>query len=203
MSLNLESNNMQDYLACTDIIDFEHPDIKKEAIRLAGKSQSSIELIKNTYEFVRDAIHHSADIEGKTVTCKASEVLHAKEGLCYAKSHLLVALLRHNEIPTGFCYQLLSSKVKLEEALVLHGLVAVFLEGDKKWLRLDARGNKAGIDAQFSTTQEKLAYAVHPEKGEKDFFTVFAVPDANIIYALTTFKNLDNLWQNLPRSLSK
>lgn len=194
---------MQDYLACTDIIDFEHPDIKREATRLAGKSQSSLELIKNTYEFVRDAIRHSADIEGKTVTCKASEVLRAKEGLCYAKSHLLVALLRHNGIPAGLCYQLLSAQINPEAPLVLHGLVAVFLAGEQKWFRLDARGNKEGIDSQFSTAQEKLAYAVHPDKGEKDFSIVFVAPDTNVIYALTTFKKLDKLWQNLPRSLSK
>ena len=203
MSLNLESNNVQDYLAYTDIIDFEHPDIKKEATRLAGNSQSSFELLKNTYEFVRDAIYHSADIEGKTVTCKASEVLYAKEGICYAKSHLLAALLRHNGIPTGFCYQVLSSQVTPEAPFVLHGLVAVFLEDEQKWFRLDARGNKKGIDAQFSTTQEKLAYVAHPDKGEEDILTVFVAPDANVIYALTTFKKLDDLWQNLPSSLGR
>ena len=147
MLLKLESNNLQDYLLLTNIVNFDHPDIIFEAFRLASSSSSKLELIKNTYEFTRDAISHSADIEGRTVTCKASDVLQAKEGLCYAKSHLLVALLRRNKIPSGFCYQLLSSQINPDAPLVLHGLVAVYLEDVKSWVRLDARGNKVGINA--------------------------------------------------------
>lgn len=30
-------------------------------------------------------------------------------GICYAKSHLLAALLRANKIPAGFCYPRLSA----------------------------------------------------------------------------------------------
>ncbi len=47
----------------------------------------------------------SADINGKVVTCKASEVLRYKEGICNAKAHLLATILRANGIPSGFCYQ--------------------------------------------------------------------------------------------------
>jgi len=36
------------------------------------------------------------------VTCKASDVLIYGTGYCYAKSHLLAALLRANAIPAGF-----------------------------------------------------------------------------------------------------
>ncbi|WP_338430147.1 transglutaminase domain-containing protein [Synechococcus elongatus] len=35
-------------------------------------------------------------------------MLEYRTGYCYAKSHLLVALLRACSIPAGFCYQRLS-----------------------------------------------------------------------------------------------
>lgn len=59
-------------------------------------------------DFVRDQIRHSADYRPNPVTCKASEVLRHGTGYCYAKSHLLAALLRANGVPAGLCYQRLS-----------------------------------------------------------------------------------------------
>jgi len=38
-----------------------------------------------------------------------------------------------------------------------------------KWVRLDARGNKTGVDAQFSIDEEKLAFPINEELGEKDY----------------------------------
>lgn len=198
MILKLQSNNLRDYLACTDVIDCDHRSIMAEAERLAGSSGSSLELIRNTYEFVRDAVSHSADITGKVVTCKASAVLEAGEGLCYAKSHLLAALLRSNAIPTGFCYQMLRPESLPGTPLVLHGLVGVFVESARKWIRLDARGNTNGIDARFSLTHERLAYQVHPERGEIDFPIVFAAPDERVIRTLATYTTFEDLWLNLP-----
>ena len=46
----------------------------------------------------------------------------AKEGICYAKSHLLAAILRANLFPTGFCYQRLVLDDKTDSRFVLHGL---------------------------------------------------------------------------------
>ena len=43
----------------------------------------------------------------------------------------------------------------------------------QKWLRLDARGNKEGVNAQFSVETEQLAFAVRPEMGEEDDFIVY------------------------------
>jgi len=36
----------------------------------------------------------------------------------------------------------------------------VYLAEFNKWIRLDARGNKEGVNAQFSIDQEQLAYLV-------------------------------------------
>ena len=57
------------------------------------------------YEYVRDNNSLSADINEDVLTCTASEVLEVGHGICFAKSHLLAALLRAKSIPTGFCYQ--------------------------------------------------------------------------------------------------
>ena len=54
---------------------------------------------------VRDEISHSGDFRVNQPTCAASEVLRHKAGWCFAKSHLLAALLRANSIPAGLCYQ--------------------------------------------------------------------------------------------------
>lgn len=201
MILKLESNTLDDYLTCTGIVDFDHPKINSEALRLASQSGSSQELIKNAYEFVRDAIAHSVDVVGTMVTCKASEVLIAKEGLCFAKSHLLAALLRCNDIPVGFCYHALRSSSG--SSLVLHGFVAVFMENLQKWVRLDPRGNKKGIDAQFGVIHELLAYQVNPDIGEIDFPIVFAEPDVNVVAALSTHKTVGELLLSLPQFPAK
>jgi len=42
----------------------------------------------------------------------------------------------------------------------IHALNAVYLAEFNKWIRLDARGNKEGVNAQFSIDQEQLAYLV-------------------------------------------
>ncbi|MCD7809309.1 MAG: transglutaminase-like domain-containing protein [Erysipelotrichaceae bacterium] len=54
---------------------------------------------------MRDNISHSADINEDIITISASQVLVEGHGTCFAKSHLLAALLRCKSIPTGFCYQ--------------------------------------------------------------------------------------------------
>ena len=96
MELLLESNNPADYLRQTDVIDFNNLTIPDE---FEKNTAPEIALVKRLYEFVRDNIAHSADISGTFVTCNASDVLEKGEGICYAKSHLLAALLRKNEFP--------------------------------------------------------------------------------------------------------
>ncbi len=49
----------------------------------------------------------------------------------------------------------------------LHGLIAVYLN-EHGWYRIDARGNKAGVDAQFSPPIEQLAFSTNID-GEFDF----------------------------------
>ncbi len=53
------------------------------------------------------------------------------------------------------------------------GLNAVYLP-DHGWYRVDPRGNKDGVDAQFDPPQEKLAWAIRND-GEINFSEIYAV----------------------------
>jgi len=202
--MKLQHSSIARYLEPSDIIDFGYQ-LSQEVTALAHEikthSKDTISYIKNAFEYVRDNISHSADIQGSTVTCKASDVLKAREGICYAKSHLLAALLRCNQIPAGFCYQRIILDDETAPYLILHGLNAVFIKSLNKWIRLDARGNKPGVNAQFSTAKEQLAFPIRAQRGEEDIQTIFATPDKNIIKALTENKSLESLWLNLPTKL--
>ena len=46
---------------------------------------------------------------------------------------------------------------------MVHALNTVYVDDEAGWLRVDARGNKEGVDAQFSLDGERLAFAVRPE----------------------------------------
>ncbi|MBD5424462.1 MAG: transglutaminase domain-containing protein, partial [Allobaculum sp.] len=152
-------------------------------------------------ELVRDHISHSADIQADKITCNASEVLKAGHGICFAKSHLLAALLRLKGIPTGFCYQKLILDDETAPILIYHGLNAVYLKDYEKWIRLDARGNKGGINAQFSIDHEQLAFPIRFEKGEIDGLIIYPNPDLEILKKLKTNETRTELWKNLPIKL--
>jgi transglutaminase-like putative cysteine protease len=95
---------MNKYLQKSKYIDFDNPEITRKSEQLADEALNEHDLIRLCFEFVRDEIQHSWDYKKNPVTCRASEVLHYGTGYCYAKSHLLAALLRKNGIPTGLCY---------------------------------------------------------------------------------------------------
>ncbi|WP_197471779.1 transglutaminase-like domain-containing protein, partial [Methylomonas koyamae] len=126
------------FLAASEYIDWRHPAVLAQAAVLAAGADGDEDIAKRCFEFVRDRIQHSWDYRKNPVTCRASEVLSHATGYCYAKSHLLAALLRANRIPAGLCYQRLSLDGDIPP-YCLHGLNAVYLT-DHGWYRLDARG---------------------------------------------------------------
>lgn len=195
------SNKIDDYLKEDEMIDFTNQSIVQLADKLYENIDNEIEYIKKAYEYVRDKVSHSADINEDMITCAASEVLKAGHGICFAKSHLLSALLRCKSIPTGFCYQKISLNERITPVLVYHGLNGVYMKELEKWIRLDARGNKNGVNAQFSIEEEQLAYVIHVEKGEEDDFMVYPNPDIKILGKLMKNKTRTQLWSNLPTEL--
>jgi transglutaminase-like putative cysteine protease len=186
---------LEKYLRSTEIIDWKHPEIIAKAEKLAAGKVSATEISKACFEWVRDHIRHIGDYNIQTVSVSASEVLLSGSGVCYAKSHLLAALLRANSIPAGFCYQRLS-RGNNGAFYCLHGLNAVYLP-ETGWYRVDARGNKEGVNAQFTPPKEQLAFAVNIV-GEIDFPKTLSDPLPIIIEVLKKYKNKDELWNNLP-----
>jgi transglutaminase-like putative cysteine protease len=190
---------MKEYLQVSNIIDWRHPAILQLARIFASAHSTPETIAQASFEWVRDRIKHSSDYKMNPVTCRASDVLTYETGYCFAKSHLLAALLRANDIPTGFCYQRLS--VYDNGPYSLHGYNAVYLP-EFGWYRLDARGNRQDIDAQFTPPEEKLAYRIQLV-GEADFANILSEPLPLVVEALQTYSKWDEMRANLPDVDSK
>ncbi len=144
-----------------------------------------VESARRVFHFVRDEVSHSWDIQGTRVTRTALDVLAYREGICYAKSHLAAALLRRQGIPSGICYQRLTLMDDDSAGYAVHALNTVYLKSIGRWIRFDARGNKPGVDAQFSLDREQLAFKIRPEYDEVDYLVNHAEPHSAIIETLT------------------
>lgn len=192
MEKNLfECKKKEQYLVSTDCIDYSHSVIQVKVAELREKADNSIDYIKKAYEFVRDEIPHSWDIGAEVVSRKASDVLRNKTGICWTKSCLLTALLRANDIPSGISYQLLKRADEDDsEGYIIHALNTVYIEELDKWIRLDARGNKENIHAQFSLDEECLAFPVREELGEIDYRDNHPDLDARLVLILQNSFNV-------------
>lgn len=188
-------SNMKEYLQVSDVINWQHPAILELVEKIKLRHQTTAAIAKACFEWVRDEIRHSVDYQMNPVTCRASDVLKYKTGYCFAKSHLLAALLRANEIPTGFCYQRLSIN-DWGAPYCLHGYNAVYLP-EIGWYRVDPRGNREGVNAQFTPPKEQLAYSVRlPE--EADFQSILAEPLPVVVETLQTYNSWDEVLFNPP-----
>ena len=194
---------MKEYLQSSEIIDWQNPEILELAHRLAATCQTTTEIAKACFEWVRDEIRHSRDYQMNPVTCRASDVLKYRTGYCFAKSHLLAALLRANQIPAGFCYQRLTIDNPPDSKLLsnqipctLHGLNAIFLP-EISWYRVDPRGNRAEVDAQFIPPQEQLAFEIKLPQ-EADFISILAEPLPVVVKVLEECKTWDEVLLRCP-----
>jgi transglutaminase-like putative cysteine protease len=184
---------MNPFLRSTDVIDHEEPVVRDTAHRLAKASVGKGEIARACFQWVRDTIPHTSDHALDPISCSASEVLELGTGFCYAKSHLLAALLRANGIPAGLVYQRLRSD---DGSFCLHGLNAVWLS-EGAWYRLDARGARAGLRSEFSPPVECLPFAV-TEPGETLFAGVWADPADVVVDALRRHRTRAELLAHLP-----
>jgi transglutaminase-like putative cysteine protease len=184
-----------DYLRATDIVDYDHPAVAAKARELASAHTTDAAIAEACFRFVRDAIRHSSDHQLNPVTSRASDVLAHATGYCFAKSHLLAALLRANAIQAGFCYQRLSFD-DTGPPFVLHGFNAVRLNGHG-WYRIDPRGNKPGVTTEFTPPIEALAYT--PKlPGEADLPEIWPDPLPAVVHALTRATTWQDALENLP-----
>ena len=176
-----ESDDLNEYLASDAVVDWLSPAIRQKALELTQSLSDEVAKARCLYEWVRDTISLLNDTGNDVVTCTASEVLHHGTGICFAKSHLLAALLRAVMIPAGFCYQVLRYDPPVDNEPVLHGFNAIYLATIGKWIRVDARGNTDGINAQFSTKKERLAFEMDELAEEFIYEAIFAAPDSSVM----------------------
>lgn len=191
----MTTSKPQNYLAANEAVDSDHPTIIAKAKELSQGLVGDEAIAKRCFEFVRDEIDHSGDVPAEITTYKASEVLKHRTGWCYAKSHLLAALLRANNIPTGLCYQRLSQGER-GAPYSLHGLNAIYLK-DYGWYRVDPRGNKDGVDAQFIPPVEQLAFDIQDEH-EDDFEMICVEPLPEVAEALQRNVDYTSMVKNFP-----
>ncbi|MDH5326787.1 MAG: transglutaminase family protein [Gammaproteobacteria bacterium] len=182
------------YLSHTAVIDWQNTAIRTQARAL--RDRDSVNTARNCFEWVRDEIGHSMDHQYSRVTWSASQVIRAGHGLCYAKSHLLAALLRANGIAAGFSYQRLRDDAG---SFCLHGFNGLYLP-ELGWYRVDARGNKPGINAGFDPPDEKLAFS-NAQTGEIDYGMIVPQPWPGVVQALQQARDLMQLWANLPAEI--
>jgi len=186
---------MKQYLESSEFIDWASPRVETKAIQLAEGKSSEEDIARACFEFVRDEIKHSWDHRLNPVTAKASEVLEHATGYCYSKSHLLAALLRANGIPAALCYQRLTLENDVPP-FCLHGLNAVYLK-KHGWIRIDARGNRDDVSAEFDPPHEILAFEIKNE-GEENIEGLFDKPLDAVTQVLTTYSEFKAVADNLP-----
>lgn len=186
---------LEPFLRATSIIDWERPEVLAVARARARGRRRHVDVARACFEWVRDVIPHTVDHGLESVTCSASEVLRAGTGICYAKSHLLAALLRANGIAAGFVYQRLALAGD-GSAFCLHGLNAVRLPG-MGWYRIDARGDRDDLRAGFDPPREALPFAC-VVAGERVFPGIWADPVPVVVEALRRSRTRADLEAGLP-----
>lgn len=180
---------MDDYLAADEVIDFRSSAVRRLAMELNNAEEAFL--------FVRDQIAHSRDAGEWSAAYRSSDVLSARNAICHGKAHLLVALLRAQGIPAGLCYQKLTDDIP--GGFVLHGLVGIYVAG--RWSRIDPRGNKPGVDAQFDLDRERIAFRADPDLGEVDYESVYAATNPGLLRALASARPGTTNYEYLPASL--
>jgi transglutaminase-like putative cysteine protease len=189
------NRHMNEFLQPTTVIDSTCPNIVAAAAEIVGNATEDEEIARRCFMWVRDCVRHSSDHRIQIVTCTASEVLKHRVGFCYAKSHLLAALIRARGIPAALCYQRLAVD-SAGSAFCLHGLTAVLLQRHG-WYRVDPRGDKPGVATDFRPPVEQLAFT--PKlPGEADLPGRFADTLPCVVAALRQWSTADQLALNLP-----
>lgn len=186
---------IESFLAENNYIDFHSPIIQKKINTLFKKCISEEGKIKLAFEFVRDQIPHSFDCNATTINAKASDVLKYKTGICHAKANLLAALLRSQGIPTGFCYQHITLVNDDSKGYGLHCYSAAFIHGN--WIKMDARGNKKGINAQFSLENPNLVFKNREQYDEYFFDGIYALPDTPTMKMLEQAETIHDIIERL------
>jgi len=89
----------------------------------------------------------------------------------------------------------LSCSEYLPDIYCLHGLNAIYLK-KHGWYRVDARGNKEGVEADFTPPEEKLAFEL--QVNEMDLAEIYDEPLDVVVEALKKHTSYDEMIHNFP-----
>lgn len=184
------------FLKENEYIDYSSDIIKDEANRLFTNINTDIQKAIIAFEYVRDNIPHTFDIQATIITAKASDVLKYKTGICHAKANLLAAFLRSQKIPAGFCFQHATLADDDSLGYCVHCYNAIYL--DNKWIKVDARGNKKGVNAQFSLEKPILAFPIRKEYDEYYWKGIYANPHSATMKMLQKATSIQDIIDNIP-----
>lgn len=130
------------YLAPTEILDFEHPEVAAFAREHTRGRSSPVDRAVSLYGAVRDGIWYDPYSPFyRPEHYRASRVLAAGRGYCVQKAALLGALARAVGIPSRFTFATVRNHLATRQLLeflgtdlfVYHGVVELHLEG--KWVK--------------------------------------------------------------------
>ncbi len=187
------------FLRASLIVDWATPAVRTQALALRADADDQVDVARRCFEWVRDEIRHSVDAGDETLTLRASDVLREGTGFCFAKCHLLVALLRANGIRAGFAYQRVAQQNE-SRAFCLHGLAVADLPG-YGWYRMDPRGNKPTVRSEFAPPIERLAFRV-AQTGELLFPGIYPEPVPSVVRALERRQRVSTVAACLPDALT-
>jgi transglutaminase-like putative cysteine protease len=188
--------NLTEFLKENEYINYSFENIVSKAQELFKGIKNDIEKAKIAFEYVRDEIPHSFDIKSKIITARASDVLEYKTGICHAKSNLLAGLLRFQNIPTGFCFQHITLADDDSIGYCVHCFNAIYVHD--KWIKVDARGNTNGRNAQLSLDKPILAFTNRNQYDEYFWNGIYASPHMDTMKMLDNAKNLQDILNNIP-----
>ena len=187
---------MKKFLEETEYVDYSKEVIQNKCKELFYDSMDECEKAKVAFEFVRDQIPHSFDCNTTVITAKASDVLMNQTGICHAKANLLAALLRAQDIPVGFCFEHITLGNDDSMGYCVHAFNAVYL--NERWIKLDARGNKENVNAQFSLGEPILAYPLREQYDEYFFPGIYANSHMDTMKMLEKAECLQDIMDNIP-----
>lgn len=127
------------YLRPTELIDSDHPSVRKFAAGTCAGATSDIEKAVRIHNAVRDEVKFGF-LSG-FYECKASETLAKRRGFCNTKSTLFTAALRSQNIPARIIFvdintQILQHCISPPTPYVDHSYTEVYLEGS--WVKTDS-----------------------------------------------------------------
>ena len=192
---------MESFLAINKYVDYDSALVIEKANELFSGRMTDLDKAQTAYWFVRDEIPHSFDCNAQVITARASDVLRHGTGICHAKANLLVALLRSQGIPTGFCFQHLTLLDDESMGYCLHCFNAILLNDE--WIKVDARCNTNGRHAQFSTGAPVLAFENRRQYDEYFFDGIYAAPDSPTMELLERAVTLQDVMAGLPEKPAK